>query len=129
MDEAGRLDKVTVDRGWRFAWLDNDPYVFDERTGEVLRNLAENAGEGSEANAAEPDCNGVTVRLRLPGVRVSVRCAYQECADEIAAFCSASHVPEQASGPEVIVQADAEQDVISALRSQQIHGGHGNELE
>jgi len=126
VDEAGRLDKVIVDRGWRYTWLDNGPYVFDERTeclarispvvlgglgtgtpagslGEVIRNLAETAGEGSEVNAAEPDGEGVTIRRRLLGARINVRCAYQECAGEIAAFYSASHVPGQVSGPEVIV--------------------------
>ncbi|MBO0801492.1 MAG: ATP-binding protein [Nocardiopsaceae bacterium] len=126
MDEAGELDKVVVDHGWRYTWLGNDPYVFDERTeylarispivlgglgtatsagplGEVLRNLAETASDGGEAATAEAAGDGVTVRLRLLGVRVNVRCAYQECADEIAAFYSASHVPEQASSPEVIV--------------------------
>jgi len=126
VDEAGGLDKVIVDRGWRYAWLGNDPYVFDERTeylarispvvlsglgtttaagslGEIIRNLAETAGKGEEAAMAEADSDGVTVRLRLLGVRVNVRCAYRECADEIAAFYSASRVPERASGPEVIV--------------------------
>jgi hypothetical protein len=32
VDEAGGLEKVTVDRGWRYTWRANDPCVFDERT-------------------------------------------------------------------------------------------------
>jgi hypothetical protein len=126
VDEAGGLDKVIVDRGWRYTWLGNDPYVFDERTeylarispivfgglgigtpagglGEVLRHLAETVGDGGEVDAAESNGDGITVRLCLLGVRVDVRCAHQRCSDEIAAFYSASHVPEQVSGPEVIV--------------------------
>lgn len=123
MDDAGGLDKVVIDRGWRYTWLGDDPYIFDEQTeylarispailgklgtgapagglGEVLRNLAEAPGEISETVA---DGEGAIVRLSLLGVRVDARCVYQECADEIASFYSASHVPGQTSGPEVMV--------------------------
>lgn len=122
MNDASGLDQVIVERGWRYTWLGNEPYVFDERTeylarispsvlgrlgtgipagslGEVIRGLAESPAEGSESDA--PD--STVVRLRLLGVRIDVRCVYQECADEVAAFYSASHVPGQSAGPEVIV--------------------------
>lgn len=127
MEEAGALDKVVADRGWRYAWIGGDPYVFDEQTeyfarvspavlgrlstgapagslGEVIRSLAEAPDETGDASTGHGDI--AVVRLRLLGVRTDVRCTYQECADGIASFYSASTVSGRASSPEVIVRCE-----------------------
>jgi hypothetical protein len=131
VDDAEALELACVERGWRYAWLDGVPYMFDERReylarvspavldrlsvevplgtlGEVLRDLAEGPGTAGETQGASASGASAIVRLRLLGVRIDVRCAYQECAEEIASFYSASHVTEQSSSPEVIVWCESE---------------------
>lgn len=131
MDDAEALELACVDRGWRYAWLDGVPYMFDERReylarvspavldklsaevpqgtlGEVLHNFAEEPGTASETRGALASGTAVTVRLRLLGVRIDVRCAHPECAEEIASFYSASHVTGHSSSPEVIVWCESE---------------------
>jgi hypothetical protein len=131
MDDAEALELACVDRGWRYAQLDGVPYMFDERReylarvspavldklsagvpqgtlGEVLHNFAEDPGTTSEARGTPASGTTATVRLRLLGVRIDVRCAHHECAEEIASFYSASHVTGHSSSPEVIVWCASE---------------------
>lgn len=92
MDDAEALELACVDRGWRYAWLDGVPYMFDERReylarvspavldklsaevpqgtlGEVLHNFAEEPGTTSETRGALATLAGVsvqTLKVRVP---------------------------------------------------------------
>lgn len=124
MNSDQALGLACAERGWRLQRLGDRLFVFDEHSGQmarvderiaaalpesaygtrlmdVLRN-ARDAGIG-ETRALTVSDDAFVVSLRLLGVRVDVHCAYQQCADAIGDFFSASVVEPTLSGPEVVV--------------------------
>jgi hypothetical protein len=131
VDDSG-LALSFVEQGWRYTSLEENAFLYDERSEflarvdvELARMLPTASGAGSlraalaqlaqagslaieldhEHDAQEIGTETV-VSLTLLGVRVDVRCAKQACAERIAAFYSACVVPAMSASPEVVVWCD-----------------------
>lgn len=132
-EEASRLSLSCIEHGWRYFRLDEDAFLFDERSEylarvdeHIARQLPDAAAVMGSARAeagslrtvladlaqrpdTKPPSVGPTIRppsvvsLSLLGVRVDVRCTHAACAAGIRAFYSASTVPGALSSPEVVI--------------------------
>lgn len=126
MKDDSRLGLACVERGWRCSSLEDDTFIFDERSEylarvdpSVAQRLAASTSPDSlstllerlvqsppEERAPTKADAGTVVSLSLLGVRVDVRCSDPECARAIGAFFSACHVPAASASPEVVVWCD-----------------------
>lgn len=141
MRSDSRLALSCVERGWRYSSLEQDAFLFDERSEflaridvDLARMLPSAASEAGSLRTAlaqlaqagvpaierdlEPD-DATVISLSLLGVRVDVRCAKQACAERIAAFYSACVVPGMSASPEVLVWCDWDDPSRYLFRSRQ----------
>ncbi|MGH3831286.1 MAG: hypothetical protein ACRDRS_12715 [Pseudonocardiaceae bacterium] len=144
--EDKQLSLSCVEHGWRYSRLDDDVFLFDERSeylarvderitrllpgaAAAIRSARAEVGSlravladlvvqrlDAEPPGADSDTTSV-VSLSLLGVRIDVRCTHAACAAGITAFYSASTVPGPLSSPEAVIWCDWEEPGKYLFRS------------